>query len=499
MASIVANNSNQHIHTSLQQINEIMIHSHDQIHANKLRQIIEKMLTEQMYITFCGHFSAGKSSLINYLCGHQLLPSSPIPTSANVVSIRDGNEQAIVKARHDQERTSVTLEQLEQYCINGIDIESIEIQYPIPLLNNNMTLLDTPGIDSTDDAHFLSTDSALHLADVVFYVMDYNHVQSEVNFNFAKRLQDMGKPLYLIVNQIDKHKSIELSFDDYRDGVKQAFKDWHIDPEGIIYISVKDHQHPFNQLNELEALIYALSEMTDELRSLNVQRATRNLIKEHLEWLSEQQGSSDSESYEEALVQQQELQWVVGKAEEAVMNKEKVMRQEVRSLLDNANIIPALTRDLAHQFLLSCKPGFKVGLFLSAKKTIEEKTKRHLRFHHDFLEQINTHIERHLQDLIRNQAVEEGADSQQILQSISKLKTEITPEWLKQKIQESGLFSDEYTMNYAKQLSSEVKEQYRKQAYAILEEIMVHVKEDSALKVKGLEEQIKRQIGRAHV
>ncbi|MDQ7863141.1 dynamin family protein [Peribacillus frigoritolerans] len=55
-------------------------------------------------------------------------------------------------------------------------------------LPDSCAIMDTPGIDSTDDAHRVSTESALHLADVVFYVMDYNHVQSEVNFLFTKEL-----------------------------------------------------------------------------------------------------------------------------------------------------------------------------------------------------------------------------------------------------------------------------------------------------------------------
>ena len=54
---------------------------------------------------------------------------------------------------------------------------------PIP---EGVMLVDTPGIDSTDDAHQLATESTLHLADVIFYMMDYNHVQSEVNLQFVK-------------------------------------------------------------------------------------------------------------------------------------------------------------------------------------------------------------------------------------------------------------------------------------------------------------------------
>ena len=72
--------------------------------------------------------------------------------------------------------------------------------------------MDTPGVDSTDDAHRVSTESALHLADIVFYVMDYNHVQSELNFQFTKQLLHYNENIYLIVNQVDKHREEELSF-----------------------------------------------------------------------------------------------------------------------------------------------------------------------------------------------------------------------------------------------------------------------------------------------
>ena len=37
-------------------------------------------------------------------------------------------------------------------------------------------------------------------------MMDYNHVQSEVNLQFVKELKQRNKTVYLVVNQIDKHK-----------------------------------------------------------------------------------------------------------------------------------------------------------------------------------------------------------------------------------------------------------------------------------------------------
>ena len=68
-------------------------------------------------------------------------------------------------------------------------------------------IMDTPGIDSADDAHRIATESAIHLADLIFYVMDYNHVQSELNFMFTKELTEAGKEVYLVINQIDKHSN----------------------------------------------------------------------------------------------------------------------------------------------------------------------------------------------------------------------------------------------------------------------------------------------------
>lgn len=54
-------------------------------------------------------------------------------------------------------------------------------------------------------------------------MMDYNHVQSEVNLQFVKELKQRNKTVYLVINQIDKHKERELSFESYTKSVSQSF------------------------------------------------------------------------------------------------------------------------------------------------------------------------------------------------------------------------------------------------------------------------------------
>ncbi|GAK02462.1 hypothetical protein JCM19037_697 [Geomicrobium sp. JCM 19037] len=62
-----------------------------QTEEERLARISSKLAGEPTYsVAICGHFSAGKSTLINQLLGAALLPSSPIPTTANIMTILGG-------------------------------------------------------------------------------------------------------------------------------------------------------------------------------------------------------------------------------------------------------------------------------------------------------------------------------------------------------------------------------------------------------------------------
>src|SRR5690606_36079923 len=136
----------------------------DLVHASKISQLIEKSQSKSLVIAMCGHFSAGKSSLINALCGAQILPSGPIPTSANLVIIENGASEVKVTYKQDvnnlHKETVVSIESIGELSRNGVDIEKLHIHFPIPLLSDKLVLMDTPGVDSTEDAHRLSTESA---------------------------------------------------------------------------------------------------------------------------------------------------------------------------------------------------------------------------------------------------------------------------------------------------------------------------------------------------
>ena len=209
--------------------------------AERAKDLAIKLEKQEYSIAFCGHFSAGKSSMINKIMGENILPSSPIPTSANLVKVKSGDDYAKVFFKEDIPHlypAPYDYEKVKSYCKDGDQIQAIEISYSKTTIPNDVMIMDTPGIDSTDDAHRIATESALHLADLVFYVMDYNHVQSELNFLFTKELTEAGKEVYLVINQIDKHRDEELSFLDFQNSVKDSFASWGVTPAKIFYTSL---------------------------------------------------------------------------------------------------------------------------------------------------------------------------------------------------------------------------------------------------------------------
>lgn len=455
----------------------------DYEHATKLKQLLAKAESGRLNLAFCGHFSAGKSSLINRLCGHPLLPSSPIPTSANIVSIASGEPGARVVYRSETGTAAgaaaelrserVPLEELAAHCRNGEQIETVEITYPIPFLNDHAALLDTPGIDSTDDAHQMSTESALHLADVVFYVMDYNHVQSEVNLAFTKKMTEWGKPLYLIVNMIDKHREHEVKLDAYKAGVQEAFASWGVRPDGIVYTSVKAPDHPASEWSKLDWLIGELIARRESLMQQSLEKSARALALAHAAKQAEANEPA-KEALRARLAEDEEAESAQREFQEAEAELQRLdarphellvqLRKDVTALLDNANVIPAATRDLAHAYLDSRRPGFKVGWFGSAAKTAAEREQRLNALHQDFVSQVQTQVERHVQQLLKQRLEGQGLPKERGHLVADEVTFDLTAEWLAAQVNEAAVFGGEYTLTYSKQIAAEAKGAYRKLA-----------------------------------
>ena len=356
----------------------------------KLNLFARKLLQKEYVIGFAGHFSAGKSSMINALSGENILATSPIPTSANIVKVHKSDEDYAILYLHNDKpvkfEAGYDIKQVKELSKNGELVAQIEIGHKGSTLPTGVTVMDTPGVDSTDDAHAMSTESALHIADVVFYTMDYNHVQSELNFQFTKELMKYNENVYLIVNQIDKHRDSELSFEDFKQSVHNSFAAWGVYPKDIFFTSLKATDHPHNDFAKVKKIVMDSMENWEQQLIATAQNTLEKLHDEHVTYLNEEkqsllemneelvtkedwEGRDDLLSQYDKLTRQTELfsfeQW------ESSFDEKRI------DILSNAILVPADFREKLREYLESRQEGFKVGgLFSAKKKTAEERERR---------------------------------------------------------------------------------------------------------------------------
>lgn len=461
--------------------------------ADKAKQLGKKLFNQEYAIAFCGHFSAGKSSMINKIIGENLLPSSPIPTSANLVKIKSGDEYAKVYFKEGTPRlypAPYNYEKVKSYCKDGDAIESIEISHKTNKLPTNACIMDTPGIDSTDDAHRVATESALHLADIIFYVMDYNHVQSELNFLFTKELTEAGKELYLVINQIDKHQEEELSFNDFKNSVKDSFAAWGVNPTEIFYTSLKEEKHEHNRFSQLQQFIQSKLAQRESLLPVSISHSLAKLTEEHNKFLVEKDRGK-LKDYEEQLssLSQEEQQQLPKRVEKIdgelqelfskVDEKEIDFENGINKILKNAYLMPFETRELAETYLQSTQSDFKVGLFFSKQKTEQERNERLERFLADFQDKVTSQLSWHLKEFIGNALKTEEVNDPNLHSRVQALTVTITKEMLASAVKDGARLSGDYVLNYTSDVADIAKKAARQEVMKLKETFIEIIKKSN--------------------
>ncbi|RPI98049.1 MAG: hypothetical protein EHM39_08610, partial [Chloroflexi bacterium] len=153
----------------------------DSLPDNEMEQVRDALFhtNHPFLMVMVGPFGSGKSSVINALLGAEVLEVGPIPTTDHIVILRHGSD--IQRSRAG-------------------DIETVF--HPSPLLEN-LSLVDTPGLESVFRTHDEVTRRFLHRADVVLLVMIATQVLTASNLEYLQQLKVFGKRVIIVVNQVD--------------------------------------------------------------------------------------------------------------------------------------------------------------------------------------------------------------------------------------------------------------------------------------------------------
>lgn len=373
--------------------------------VNTINQVIKKVYLNQFTASFVGHFSAGKSTLINLLLEQNILPSSPVPTTSNTAVVSVAEEPGIIANLPHQQYTKLkTYDDVKQMNRQNVDVESVEINFPSNKFNNGFTLQDTPGVDSNVATHQSSTEQFMYTSNILFYTVDYNHVQSALNFKFMRRINEVGIPIVFVINQIDKHNEDEISFDTFKSRVEKSIKDWDIELTDTYYVS--KFEHPENQINELSDYLVQMDNHRESVEDY-VNRTIDFITEAQLAYIQKEiQDILDTldieeEDFEQAYMKFQQNQEVSEEAQ-LLNDSDKLLnylKKKRKDILDNAYIMTHDMREQLRSYLESKSEDFKVGGLFNKKKKKEEEQEQRLNQATDALQdKVNQQIRQPLRE-----------------------------------------------------------------------------------------------------
>ena len=167
-------------------------------------------------VAIMGITSSGKSTLVNALLGEKILPMAIRPSSSIIITACKGeNRQATIyfKDKKPQilEGSNLNEEIIGQYADesknpnNRLNVTQIDIKTPYFLLDENIHIIDSPGLDAwnLDNHEKLTLEILLPTIDICIFLTTVKATSDEANVEKIKIVDEKEKQIILVQNMID--------------------------------------------------------------------------------------------------------------------------------------------------------------------------------------------------------------------------------------------------------------------------------------------------------
>jgi len=145
--------------------------------AQEVQVLREKLNSKEVYISFVGATSSGKSTIINNLLGKMILPVNPIPTTGAIVLIKIVDQtqpQVFFKVNNrTYEKDQILEPEFIQLAQKGFEDGFLSIDIPVNgALPEGSILIDVPGYNSLNADHDSIVSKWLPQMDIIYWVID---------------------------------------------------------------------------------------------------------------------------------------------------------------------------------------------------------------------------------------------------------------------------------------------------------------------------------------
>jgi predicted GTPase len=183
--------------------------------ASTARSIAEKVAEGRFYVACIGQFKRGKSTLLNALIGHSVLPTAVVPVTAVPTIVRHGERLSVRVRFKSAPWMDVPVSTVDEYVSeaknpeNAKGVAGVEIFVPSTLLKTGMCFVDTPGIGSVFAENTVATQAFIPHIDAAIVVVGTDPPLSGDELQLVEAVSQDVHELVFVLNKADRATSEE--------------------------------------------------------------------------------------------------------------------------------------------------------------------------------------------------------------------------------------------------------------------------------------------------
>jgi GTP-binding protein EngB required for normal cell division len=178
--------------------------------AQEARELAARVSEGRFYVACVGQFKRGKSTLLNALVGHEVVPTGFIPVTAVPTVIRFGNQPHARVRMRDGSWQDVAMCDLKEYVTEELNpenkkaVDGAEVFVPSPLLSSGMCFVDTPGLGSVFTGNTATTQAFIPHIDAALVVVGADPPIAGEELALVEEVGKQVQDLILIINKADR-------------------------------------------------------------------------------------------------------------------------------------------------------------------------------------------------------------------------------------------------------------------------------------------------------
>jgi GTP-binding protein EngB required for normal cell division len=178
--------------------------------AEEARELAARVSEGRFYVACVGQFKRGKSTLLNALVGHEVVPTGFIPVTAVPTVIRFGDQPHARVRMRDGSWQDVAMSDLKEYVTEELNpenkkaVDGAEVFVPSPLLSSGMCFVDTPGLGSVFTGNTATTQAFIPHIDAALVVVGADPPIAGEELTLVEAVGKQVQDLILIINKADR-------------------------------------------------------------------------------------------------------------------------------------------------------------------------------------------------------------------------------------------------------------------------------------------------------